>query len=123
MGSTAFVSLLLALFVKHIIVVFILQTKEQLALKSDCYHPSGILFSVYHAIGTIAVVTASVGFSASIVPVAVLASIIRHYIDWAKANILNDWAVGDSPHHWWMLGLDQWLHCIIYVAIAYYYVL
>lgn len=120
MSSAVFITLLIALFIKHIIVVFVLQSKEQLAHKIDCYHWTGLVFSLYHMIGTIIAVTLVIGFNTMIIPISIAASLIRHYVDWAKANIVRDWLTGESIHHWWMLGLDQWIHCLIYVIIAYY---
>lgn len=117
-----FLALLLAFFIKHIIVVFVIQTQAQLEHKAECCHISSVIFTLYHIVGTLVVLLVFVGFSASTIPIAILSGILCHYVDWAKANIVKSWVGADLIYSWWMLGIDQWIHCVMYVGIVCYYI-
>jgi hypothetical protein len=121
MSSTIFITLLIALFIKHIIVVFVIQTQHQLDHKTDCYHSSGLMVSLYHFLGTVLVLSLVLGFRPSMILVALITSAIRHYVDWAKANVVAHWLPETLEQKWWILGVDQWIHCVLYVLVVGFY--
>lgn len=124
MSSTTAIILLLALFVKHFILTFIVQTSEQLSHKVSYFSKHSLIFSLYHIIGTITVLSFVVEFSLTAIIVATTESILRHHIDWMKANIINMRIITSetAAKMWWILGFDQWLHCAVYVGVVWFFV-
>jgi len=124
MSSTTAIILLLALFIKHFVLTFIVQTSEQLSQKVSYFSKHSLIFSLYHVIGTIVVLAVVVEFSITAIIVATVESLLRHHVDWMKANIMSMKIIADetAAKLWWILGFDQWLHCAIYVGVVWFFV-
>jgi hypothetical protein len=115
----AVLGVLVILEVKHFVCDYPLQTAYQVNNKGKYGHAAGFLHAGLHALGT---TTAFLVLPPSLlVGVAILAGefVLHYHIDWAKDNLMR-WSrvtVKDSMY-WWMIGADQLLHHLTYVAIA-----
>jgi hypothetical protein len=116
--------LLLLLTMKHFIVDFPLQVwSYQYANKGTYGHPGGLLHSGLHGIGTMVVLMFFVP-----APVAVYFGLIdagvHYHIDWAKMNLNKRFGWGPTTHNefWILLGFDQLLHSLTYLAIVWFVV-
>ena len=108
------------LFIKHFIIDFPLQTKYQWSNKGTYLHPGGLLHAGLHGLGTFVVVYF---FSHELwIPMffAMLDALLHYHIDWAKMNLNKKLGWGPTTHEqfWWLLGADQLLHALTYIAIA-----
>lgn len=109
---------LVALAVKHFLFDFVLQTPYQLANKGKYGHPGGLLHSGLHVLGTAAAL-AIVGPAPTVFLAILVAEFVVHYhIDWGKEQITARHGSGMDGFFWRMIGLDQLLHHLTYVAIA-----
>ena len=99
------------LFTKHFVFDFILQTPYQYLNKGKYGHPGGLLHSGLQAVATLAILG----------PWAALIDFVVHYhVDWAKVkiNAKYGWKADNSEKFWWLLGLDQYLHALTYIFLA-----
>lgn len=107
------------LAVKHMLGDFFLQTPYQFENKGTYGHPGGLLHAGIHASLT-APVFWILAASSGVMAIAILAGeFVTHYhIDWLKEQIVKKYAfkVGHS-WFWRILGIDQLLHGLTYVAI------
>ena len=111
--------LLTLLFTKHFIVDFPLQTPYQYLNKGTYGHLGGMLHSWLHAITTLVIV--SFFTTPHIVLLAFVIDFVIHYhVDWAKVQINNRYQWGANTHKefWILLGVDQFLHALTYILIA-----
>ena len=108
--------LLAAFAVKHFIVDFLIQRAYQYQNKGIYGHPGGILHAALHGIGTWLCLFL---YTPLAVELAFLDLVLHYHIDWAKTNINKHFGWGPTTHEefWWLLGADQFLHSITYVAI------
>lgn len=119
------VLILFALFsFKHFVIDFPLQTKFQYSNKGIYGHPGGILHSILHGLGTFLCLFY---FSPAILLTIIcglLDAIIHYHIDWAKVKLNSYYNLGPNTHEsfWWLLGLDQFLHYLTYIALIGYVV-
>lgn len=117
MHEILYIFLLLA--IKHFIIDFPLQTKFQWSNKGTYGHPGGLLHSGLHGIGTVLVLW-------WFTPLALLAglidAVIHYHVDWAKMNLNSRLGYGPTTHEefWWLLGLDQFVHQVTYIAILWW---
>jgi hypothetical protein len=109
--------ILFLLFSKHFIIDFPLQTPYQYLNKGKYGHPGGLLHSGLHGIGTFIVLFLYT-------PVAYLFAIadflIHYHIDWAKVSINEHYGWKSNTHSqfWILLGMDQYLHAMTYIAMV-----
>lgn len=106
---------------KHLLVDFPLQGAYQYSNKGTYGHPGGILHAALHAIAT-AIVLLSFQFSLGLaVAVGFLELLVHYHIDWGKVNLNKKlgWGMNTHEQFWWLLGFDQFLHQITYLAIAF----
>jgi hypothetical protein len=111
--------ILTLLFLKHFIIDFPLQNKYQWSNKGTYGHMGGILHAGLHGIGTLLCLVFFVDPLFAVI-IASLDCVIHYHIDWAKMNINKKmgWAPTTHEQFWWLLGLDQLLHSLTYIAIA-----
>jgi hypothetical protein len=115
---TVFV-LLLALYVKHFVCDFMFQTPWMYLNKGTYLHPGGVTHSALHGIFT-AVILAAAGIPFALL--FALADFLVHYhVDWAKVKISSIYGLTptNSEAYWILLGLDQLLHSLTYLAILF----
>lgn len=109
--------LLFALFLKHFIADFVLQTKYQWSNKGTFLHPGGLLHSGIHALLTIVVLMI---FDVCYIELVLLDFFSHYIIDYSKVNINRILKyTPDSYGFWVMTGLDQFLHYLTYLYISY----
>jgi hypothetical protein len=104
---------------KHLIADFFVQTRYQLAHKRIYGHPGGLLHAAIQACGSSPVFlliqpSAAVGVS------LIAAEFLLHYhIDWVREQLGHRWKLyPDGSSYWRVLGIDQWLHHMTYVAFV-----
>ncbi len=109
--------LVLLLFTKHFVVDFPLQHHYQYSNKGTYGHPGGILHAVLHGVGTYLCFVWFAPMAA--VYLALIDSVVHYHIDWAKMNLNSRFGWGPQTHEqfWWLLGFDQYLHAVTYVAL------
>ena len=116
------INILLWLFllfqVKHFVVDFPLQGPYQYKNKGTYGHPGGILHAFLHLAGTFIVLSVATTSDYAI-SFAALDGVIHYHIDWVKMNINSKmgWGPLTSEKFWWLLGFDQFLHQVTYIAI------
>jgi hypothetical protein len=110
-------TLFLMFSVKHFVIDFICQTQYQWSNKGKYGHPGGILHAGLHGVGTAACLLAFAW--EDILFLALLDALFHYHIDWAKMNLnaRMGWTATTSEYFWWLLGLDQLLHMMTYIAI------
>jgi hypothetical protein len=101
---------------KHFVVDFLLQNRFPYLWmnKHNLKHPGGYLHAGSHVLATFAMFP-------SIPFLALVLEFVSHYgMDWFKMNVCkwNNWGATTSPYFWDMLGLDQFVHCIVYLIMV-----
>lgn len=111
-----------ALQVKHFVVDFLLQTKYQYLNKGKYLHPGGLLHSGLHAITTGLIGLYFVQLHSVAIAVGLFDLIIHYHVDWAKVQINTRFNLhcNTSEQFWYLVGLDQLLHQLTYIAIIFY---
>ena len=107
------------LLVKHAVADFFLQTETQWRQKGTYGARGGVVHSLIHILLTVPLFFLFPGGSARLASGILAAEFVVHYhIDWAKEQINRraGWTARD-PMFWWVLGFDQLLHGLTYVAI------
>lgn len=122
-GPQIAVLMMMALFIKHFVVDFPLQAfPYQYKNKGTYGHPGGLLHSGLHLVGTALVLLPFTHPSRldALLLVAAFDGVIHYHIDWAKMNINAKMGWGPTTHEqfWVLLGVDQLLHALTYVAIV-----
>ena len=111
--------LFIFLQIKHWYIDFINQSNEEVASKGIYGDRLGIDHSAKHGIGTMFCIVAAIGtpYIAFAAILGFLDFILHYHIDWAKMN----WGNRDikTKQFWAHLGLDQMLHQLTYIGIAY----
>lgn len=105
------------LFTKHFIVDFPLQGEYQYKNKGTYGHFGGVLHAFLHGIGTL---LCFLWYAPNAAPWLAFADMQIHYhIDYLKMNInaKMEWAANTHEEFWWLLGIDQFLHAMTYVAL------
>lgn len=110
-------AILAALFVKHFIVDFYLQTQEQIDRKGIYGDWMGISHSLEHALGTFAVfIVVGLGFESAIM-LAMIDLFVHYHVDYVKMR----WGTRDmhTKVFWTEFGLDQLAHALTYIELVY----
>ena len=108
------------LMAKHAVADFYLQTPYQYLNKGTYGHPGGLLHSAIHVALTPLVYLVLVPGSLLIAGAIALGEFVAHYhIDWLKEQIVrrNGMTMQD-PGFWHVLGIDQLIHGLTYIAIV-----
>jgi hypothetical protein len=116
--SQAIILLLTFFALKHFVVDFLLQRSYQYSNKGTYGHPGGLLHAGLHGIGAIAALWIFADPVWCII-MALFDSVTHYHIDWAKTKLNAKMGWGPTTHEefWWLLGLDQLLHSLTYIAI------
>ena len=117
--TISIITLLLFLQLKHWYIDFVIQTDDEVKGKAIYGNGIGIGHSAKHAFGTLMCILAVTGLPYFIFALllALIDGIIHYHVDWAKMNYGNRDIT--TPAFWNHLGLDQMLHQITYIFIAY----
>ncbi|UTS52125.1 hypothetical protein [Synechococcus phage BUCT-ZZ01] len=117
--ETALILMVLLLY-KHYLVDFTMQTTEQVKGKAIYGNFDGIAHSAEHALFSLIFL----GAAAIVLPidigtvvwVALLDGVTHYHIDWIKMNYGNRDIT--TPQFWNDLGLDQYAHQMVYIAMV-----
>lgn len=110
--------LLLLLTLKHFVFDFLYQPPYMWQNKGTYGHPGGIIHSMFHAVATFIIL---IFFNVHLAGVLALAEFVIHYhTDWFKMNYNKKKGWGPNTHNqfWVLLGADQLVHSLTYIAIA-----
>ena len=108
--------LLVALQIKHWYIDFVNQSEEEVRCKGIYGNWTGMKHSIKHGLATAIILLPFVSLP-WVVFLAWVDLITHYHIDWAKMNFGNRDI--HSPEFWNHLGLDQMVHQITYLAIAF----
>lgn len=116
---TELIFILFLLLTKHLLVDFPLQTPFQYLNKGTWLHKGGLLHSILHGIGTFIILSCFTTFPL-VISLALMDFVLHYLIDYAKVNINKKlgYTPINSEEFWWLLGVDQWLHQLTYLAIV-----
>lgn len=114
--------IMILLQLKHFLCDFPLQGPYQYKNKGTYFHPGGLLHAAIHVAGTLAVFALLGWFYVDLLWLALLEGFIHYHIDWAKMriNAAKGWGPTTHEEFWWLLGYDQLLHQLTYLAMIYY---
>lgn len=107
--------LLTLLFIKHYICDFVLQTDKMISGKGIYGNMDGISHSLYHAIGTMLVVSLFVSGPLTLF-LALLDGVLHYHFDYLKMKY-GERDIS-KKEFWRDLGLDQLAHSVTYILIA-----
>jgi hypothetical protein len=109
--------ILVLLFSKHFIVDFPLQTPYQWQNKGTYGHLGGLLHSGLHGTATFLILSF---FTPLAIVFGIVDFLVHYHIDWAKMkiNAHYGWRSDSHPQFWTLLGLDQYLHAMTYIAMV-----
>jgi len=112
---------LLLLTIKHFVVDFLLQNKFQWSNKGTYGHFGGVLHAALHGIGTYLCFLPFLSSGEAYI-YGLIDGFIHYHIDWAKMKINSrmGWTATTHEQFWWLLGLDQFLHSLTYLAIVWH---
>lgn len=118
MHSTSILLLFVLFSIKHFIVDFPLQGPYQYLNKGTYGHPGGLLHALYHGIATLLILLFFVSIPTAIA-LTLFDMIVHYHVDWLKVNIgeKKNWKCDNSKQYWILLGADQLLHMLTYIAI------
>jgi hypothetical protein len=104
---------------KHFLADYVWQTGAMVRTKGIYGHPVGASHSLLHAVLTaLVLVVATPAGALLVIAVAVGEFVLHYHTDWFKDRLTR--MSGKSPEHWeyWVLvGADQYVHHLTYVAI------
>ena len=109
---------LILMEVKHCLFDFVFQTLYQVRNKGTYGHPGGLLHSGLHVLGTAMVLAFFQPALPTVLIILVGEFVVHYHIDWAKVQVMRRWVTGQGAFFWRMMGLDQLLHQLTYIAIA-----
>jgi hypothetical protein len=112
---------LLLLTIKHFVVDFLLQNKFQWSNKGTYGHLGGVLHAALHGIGTYLCFLPFLSWGEAYIS-GLIDGFIHYHIDYFKMNINKrmGWTATTHEQFWWLLGLDQFLHSLTYLAIVWH---
>ena len=111
---------LVVLTTKHLFFDFFTQSLSQIKNKRIYGHRDGLLHAAGHAAGTclaFLIITPSLAVGIGIM---VGEFVLHYHIDWLKEEIGHSMKLRqDQREYWWAFGIDQWLHQMTYIGIAF----
>jgi hypothetical protein len=110
------IEILVLLFTKHFIIDFPLQTPYQYQNKGKYGHLGGLLHSGLHGATTFLILSF---FTPLAIVFGIVDFLVHYHIDWAKVKLNNHFQLTpEKPQFWTLLGLDQYLHAMTYIAMV-----
>jgi len=111
---------LVVLTTKHLFFDFFAQSLSQIKNKRIYGHRDGLLHAAGHAAGTCLAFFIIAPSMAVGIGIVVGEFILHYHIDWLKEEIGHSMKLRqDQREYWWAFGVDQWLHQMTYIAIAF----
>ncbi len=114
--------LMILLQLKHFVCDFPLQGPYQYKNKGTYGHPGGLLHAGIHVFATLLVFGILGWIYIDLLWLALLEGFVHYHIDWLKMriNVVRGWKPESSEYFWWLLGFDQLLHQLTYLAMIWY---
>lgn len=118
MTAVTAISLMALLLTKHCAADFVLQTYEEVQAKGDWRKLRGYTHSLKHGVLTLSVLSAFANFKLALV--LAFADFAVHYVvDNVKDRVNKRFNLTSQDAAFWsLLGLDQYLHHLTYIAIT-----
>lgn len=111
--------LMTGLLVKHFLADFPLQNQKMVTGKGIYGNPDGLKHSGIHGIMTYLVTALFVPHIWIAVVLGCLDFTIHYNVDWVKTNVTKKLGVTPSDNLFWtLLGADQLVHGLTYIAIT-----
>lgn len=112
--------LILGLQIKHFIADYLLQFGWMISGKGSFSDVGGYVHAGFHIVGT-AIVLLLGGVPLMMILLVLAGEFVIHYLlDFAKIHYSRNVSAQDQPHMFWALnGLDQMLHQMTYLGIAF----
>lgn len=129
LGVGGAVSLMAFFLMKHLVVDFFLQPPYMWKNKGKLLHPGGWLHAGLHGLTTILLLfmVGDAGvftqYLGQVTFLAAVETLAHFFTDFAKVKILNrtGWKPDTSPRFWYLLGVDQFLHQMVYAGMVLYW--
>ncbi len=118
--TSAAITLLALLLIKHCLCDFVLQTPWQLAQKGTYGAPGGLVHSGIHVAGTLVALLAVMPTLPVILTVLVAEFLVHYHIDWLKEQVVRRYDIREGARFWNAIGIDQLMHNLTYLAILVY---
>ena len=118
--TSAAITLLALLLVKHCLCDFVFQTPWQLSQKGTYGAPGGLVHAGSHVTGTFIALLAVMPSPTVILTVLVAEFVVHYHIDWVKEQVVRRCDIRDGARFWNAIGVDQLLHNLTYLAILVY---
>lgn len=114
-------ALMVVLMYKHFIADFLYQPPYQWKNKGTYGHWGGIVHSGQHAACTAILLPLFDVELSKIVLIVLVEFLVHYHMDWAKMNINKKYGWGATTHNefWILVGVDQLVHALTYIWIAY----
>lgn len=118
--QTATVLLALTLFaVKHLVADFLLQTGWMYRGKGIYGHPGGLAHAGLHMLGSLPALTLLGPGLFGVLLLVLAEGVVHYHIDWTKEALTRRHAPDMMQRPFWMLlGADQFLHRLTYLALT-----
>jgi hypothetical protein len=108
--------ILVLLFTKHFIIDFPLQTPYQWQNKGNYGHAGGLLHSGLHGATTFLILSF---FTPLAIVFGIVDFLMHYHIDYFKVKLTKNYRLtAENPRFWTLLGLDQYLHAMTYLAMV-----
>ena len=118
--TSAAITLLALLLVKHCLCDFVFQTPWQLSQKGTYGSPGGLVHAGSHVTGTFIALLAVMPSPSVILTVLVAEFVVHYHIDWVKEQVVRRCEIREGARFWNAIGVDQLLHNLTYLAILVY---
>lgn len=116
------IELLVVLFLKHLVVDFFLQPSFMYANKGKFLHPGGHIHALLHALISMYLIYFFFrSYDASLTTLVCFGEYVVHYgMDYTKVNVCAryKWKADNSNAFWYMMGIDQTVHSLTYIAMV-----
>jgi len=97
-----------------------LQNYWQASNKGTFGHPGGLVHAFLHGLGTLLILCGPGIVFEYFWLYAIVDAVTHYFIDWAKVNATRKLGLTfKDPGYWWLLGIDQYLHTLVYISITY----
>jgi hypothetical protein len=118
--TSAAITLLALLLVKHCLCDFVFQTPWQLSQKGTYGAPGGLVHAGSHVTGTFIALLAVMPSPSVFMTVLVAEFVVHYHIDWVKEQVVRRCDIREGARFWNAIGVDQLLHNLTYLAILVY---
>lgn len=112
---------LVLLQIKHWYIDFVDQSMEEVNHKGIYLHWLGLKHSIKQGVGTLIclLIVTGVDYWIFCLLLGLFDFVVHYHTDWAKINLNKKWGYTiEMPQFWALLGADQLVHQLTYIAIV-----